>query len=154
MAMRNWTITLILVSLLALPSLGETLVNWENGFEVEVPTEWLRYEGKADGIKLNSDDVKIKIEPYSGVTRAGQIERLHNMYKAQDYEFKAERDFAINEVPTHEMVFYKDGKYKIFYVMESGDRGFLWTIDSLSTDSKAFKEGQIILESFKVTPKR
>lgn len=151
--MRIWLLS-ILVALLALPLLADTLVNWENGFEVEVPSTWLRHEGKQAGLKLNSEDVKIKIEPYIGVSQAGQIERLHKMYKAQDYEFKAERDLAINEVPTHEMVFFKDGKYKIFYVMMSGDRGFLWTIDSDSTDSDSFKEGQGILESFRVTPKR
>lgn len=140
--------------LMSAPATAETVVNWENGFELEVPETWLRHDGKASGIKLNSEDVKIHIEPYSGVTQGGQIERLHKMYKGQDYEFKAERDFSINEVPTHEMVFYKDGKYKIFYVMMSGDRGFLWTVDSLSTDSDAFIQGQAVLSSFRVTPKR
>lgn len=154
--MRIWFTTLLIMALMvsALPLSAETLVNWENGFEVEVPATWLRNEGKQAGLKLNSEDVRIKIEPYSGVDQAGQIERLHKMYKAKEYEFKAERDLVIHEVPTHEMVFFKDGKYRIFYVMMSGDRGFLWTVDSESTDSEAFEEGQGILESFRVTPRR
>jgi hypothetical protein len=136
----------------ALAATAETVVNWENGFEVDLPQTWLRADLKEDGLKLNSEDVSIAIEPYSGLTQDAQIERLHKMAKEDGYHFKSERSLTINQVPAHEMIFHKDGRYKIYYVLMAGSRGFLWTIRSSATDSEAFLEGQDILSSFRINP--
>ncbi len=134
---------------------AETLVNWELGFEVDVPDTWLRRELGEQGLKLNADEVRMQVEPYSGITQDEQIKRLHKLTKEDEkYEFKSEKSFTINQVPAHEMIFFKDGEYKIYYVLMAGQRGFLWTIYSDSTDSEAFLEGQDVLASFRVVPKQ
>lgn len=137
---------------LTLGCLGETLVNWENGFEVEVPDVWLRRDMKAAGLKLSSDEVRMQVEPYFGITHNSQIQRLHDLTKKDGWRFKSEQDLSINGVPAHEMIFFKDGDYKIYYVVMAGERGFLWTVYSESTDSPAFLEGQDIISSFTIKP--
>ena len=138
--------------LLSLVAQAELLVNWELGVEMDVPDHWLRRDLKDQGIKLSSDEVRMELEPFSGITQQAQIERLHKLTKEDGYEFKSERSFPLNQVPTHEMVFFKDGSYKLFYVLQAGQRGFLWTVHSRSTDSEAFLEGQDILNTFVVRP--
>lgn len=133
---------------------ADTLVNWQLGFEVDVPTDWLRQEGGANGTKLSSDDVRLDVVPFSGMSQATEIDRLHRETKAQKYEFKTERSFTIHEVPAHEMIFYRDGRYLIYYVLMSGQRGFLLTLRSEGTDSAAFREAQNIIANFRVTPTR
>lgn len=125
-------------------------MNWEGGFEVDVPDQWLRRDLGADGLKLSSERVRMDVVPYSGITLEGQIARLHEMTKAEGYHFKTERSFVLNQTPAHEMIFFKDGEYKIYYVLMAGLRGFLWTVESESTDSPAFLESQQIIYSFKV----
>ena len=139
--------------LTGLPACAEPLVNWENGFEINLPATWLRQEGGAKGIKVASDDVRINFEPYFGTTMAEQIERLHKETKANGYQFKNERSYTIHEVPAHEMVFYRDGKYLIYYVLVAGHRGFLITLQSEGTDSVAFREAQDIISDFRVKPR-
>ena len=95
----------------------------------------------------------MQVEPYSGITLDGQIERLHEITKADGYQFKTERSFVLNQTPAHEMIFFKNGEYKIYYVLMAGTRGFLWTVESESTDSDAFLESQEIIYSFKVQPR-
>lgn len=143
---------MILILLLVCPALAqtETVVNWEGGFEVDVPDQWLRRDLGVDGLKLASERVRMHVEPYSGITLEGQIERLHELTKAEGYQFKTERSFVLNQTPAHEMIFFKDGEYKIYYVLMAGLRGFLWTVESDSTDSPAFLESQEIIYSFKV----
>lgn len=146
------------LAILLLLSVGltqaEVLANWECGFQVQIPDTWLRRDLKGQGLKLASDEVRVDIEPYSGITYANQIQRLHKLTKEKEkMEFKSERDLQINGVSCHEMIFYRDGHYKIYYVFTTGERGFLWTVLSDSTDSPAFLESQDILNSFTVTPK-
>jgi hypothetical protein len=144
----------LFVFLLGGPGLADTVVNWELGIEVDVPPTWLRHEGGANGLKLASEDVRLDIVPYTGVTQAGQIERLHKETKAAGYQFKTERSYPIHEVPTHEMTFYKDGKYLIYYVLMAGSRGFLLTLRSEGTESPSFLEAQDIINNFRVLPMR
>lgn len=148
-----YKICLILSLFLAAPVGAENVVNWEGGFEVDIPDTWLRRDMKEAGLKLNADDVKILVETYSGLSQPAQITRLHEQTKEAGYHFRSERSFPINQVPAHEMIFFKNGKYKIYYVLMAGQRGFLWTVESESTDSEAFLEGQDILYSFRVQPK-
>lgn len=145
-----FVLTFLLVSALAN---AEVVTNWENGFEVDIPNEWLRRDLGADGLKLSEDRVRMHVEPYSGITLESQIERLHEITKADGYQFKTERSFVLNQTPAHEMIFFKDGEYKIYYVLMAGTRGFLWTVESESTDSPAFLESQEIIYSFKVQPR-
>jgi hypothetical protein len=152
MSLRNALFCLLFCCLAQGGALADTLVNWENGFEVDVPTTWLRQEGGAAGMKLASDDVRMSIEPYSGITQSAQIERLHKETKEQGYEFKSERSYPIHEVPAHEMIFYKDGRYLIYYVLMAGQRGFLITLQSEGTDSAAFRQAQDVIANFRVTP--
>lgn len=149
-AMRQIVLLFLLLSLSAVQA--DTLVNWELGFEIDVPTTWLRQEGGANGLKLASEDVKLDIVPFSGLTLTAQIERLHKQTKADGYQFKSERSYALHEVPAHEMVFYKDGEYKIYHVLLAGSRGFLLTLRSQGMDSEAFKESQAAIGSFRVKP--
>ena len=144
---------LLLVLLLTALAPAEVVTNWENGFEVDIPHEWLRRDLGAEGLKLSQDRVRMQVEPYSGITLEGQIERLHQVTKADGYQFKTERSFVLNQTPAHEMIFFKNGEYKIYYVLMAGTRGFLWTVESESTDSEAFLEGQEIIYSFKVQPR-
>ena len=146
-------IVLLSVLLLTVPAPAETVTNWENGFEVDIPHEWLRRDLGAEGLKLSQDRVRMQVEPYSGITLDGQIERLHEITKADGYQFKTERSFVLNQTPAHEMIFFKNGEYKIYYVLMAGTRGFLWTVESESTDSDAFLESQEIIYSFKVQPR-
>ena len=95
----------------------------------------------------------MQVEPFSGITLDNQIVRLHEVTKADGYQFKTERSFVLNQTPAHEMIFFKDGEYKIYYALMAGERGFLWTLESESTDSEAFLESQQILYSFKVIPR-
>lgn len=134
------------------PMCAEVLVNWEGGFEVEVPDFWLRRDLQDQGLKLNADDVHMQVETYSGLSQMAQVARLHQETKDAGYHFRSERSFPINQVPAHEMIFFKDGAYKIYYVLMAGQRGFLWTVTSPSTDSEAFMEGQDIIYSFQVKP--
>lgn len=152
--MRYTLLSILLVLLLGAVAQADMLVNWELGFEVDVPSSWLRQEGGASGLKLASDDVKITIEPYAGLTLAAEIERLRQQTKQDGYEFKNEKSYPIHEVPAHEMVFYKDGKYLIFYVLLSGSRGFLISLQSEGTESTAFGEAQTVIANFRVTPVR
>ena len=140
--------------LMSSPLRAETLVNWELGFEVDVPDYWLRVNMKESGLKLNSDVGRMQVEPYGGMTQQELVAELHQRTKEEGFEFKTERSYAINQVPAHEMIFYKGGKYRIYYVLMAGQRGFLWTVLSESTDSEAFLEGQDVLASFRVTPKQ
>ena len=142
----------LLVLTLSLCCLGEVIANWECGFEVDVPDTWLRRDMKEAGLKLSSDEVRMQVEPFSGISYDGQVQRLHKETKAEGYQFKTERSYTLNQVPAHEMIFFKDGNYKIYYVLMAGQRGFLWTVLSESTDSEAFLEGQDIISSFLVTP--
>ena len=67
---------------------AETLVNWELGFEVDVPDTWLRRELGEQGLKLNADEVRMQVEPYSGITQDEQIKRLHKLTKEDEkYDF-------------------------------------------------------------------
>jgi hypothetical protein len=140
------------ILLLSSPLWADTLANWELGFEVDVPTVWLRQEGGAAGTRLAYDDVRLDIEPYSGITQSAQIERLHHETKAAGYQFKSEKSFPIHEVPAHEMIFYKDGKYLIYYVLMAGSRGFLLTLRSEGQDSEAFRQAQDVIANFRVMP--
>ena len=145
---------LVLLVLLSGLAWADTLVNWEIGFEVDVPTTWLRQDGGASGLKLASEDVRLSVEPYFGVTQATQIERLRQQSKAAGYEFKNEKSYPIHEVPAHQMVFYKSGKYLIYYVLISGSRGILLTLNSEGTDSPSFQQAQDIISDFRVMPLR
>lgn len=149
-AMRQLLLLFVLLSLSA--ARADTLVNWELGFEIDVPTTWLRQEGGANGLKLASDDVRLDVVPYSGVSLAAEIERLHKQTKADGYQFKSEKSYALHEVPAHEMVFYRDGRYKIYQVLMAGSRGFLLTLTSEGTDSEAFRQAQDVIASFRVKP--
>ncbi len=133
---------------------ADTVVNWQLGYEVDVPATWLRQEGGANGTKLSSEDVRLDVVPFSGTSQAAEIARLHKDTKAQKYEFKTERSFTVHEVPAHEMIFYRDGRYLIYYVLMAGQRGFLLTLRSEGTDSGAFQEAQDIITNFRVTPLR
>lgn len=146
--------TLLLLFLLLGPARADTLTNWDLGFEVEVPTTWLRQEGGLNGIKLASEDVRVDIAPFSDLSQSAKIERLHKDTKAGGYEFKSEKSYPIHEVPAHEMVFYKGGQYLIYYVLMSGSRGFLITLRSEGQDSDAFREAQSVIPSFRVMPAR
>lgn len=148
--MRHLLLLFVLLSLSGVRA--DTLVNWELGFEIDVPTSWLRQEGGSNGLKLASEDVRIDIVPYSGVSLSTQIERLHKQTKADGYGFKSEKSYTLHEVPAHEMVFYKDGRYKIYHVLLAGARGFLLTLQSEGTDSQAFREAQDVISSFRVKP--
>lgn len=150
--MRRIYLLLLLCLCQPWPAAADTLTNWELGFEIEVPTTWLRNEGGANGLKLASEDVRIDITPYSGLTQSAQIERLHKSTKADGYEFKSERSYPIHEVPAHEMVFYRGGRYLIYYVLMAGSRGFLITLRSEGQDSGAFRESQSVIPSFRVMP--
>lgn len=141
-----------LLAFLTLSAQAEFLVNWELGVEMYVPDHWLRRDLKEQGVKLSSDQVRMEVVPFYGVTQQAQIQRLHKLTKEEGFQFKSERSFPLNQVPAHEMVFFKDGEYKIFYVLQAGQRGFLWTVHSRSTDSEAFLEGQEILNTFVVKP--
>lgn len=152
MIFRNTALALITICTLTVSAWADVIVNWENGFEVDIPSTWLRQEGGLAGVKLASDDVKLNIEPYSGVTMQHQIERLHEEAKKDHYDFKTERTFTLHEVPAQEMIFYKNGRYKFYYVLMAGSRGFLMTLMSDSTDSEAFLEAQDIVMGFKVLP--
>ncbi len=152
MKFRNMIVTLSLSWILIVSAGADILVNWENGFELELPSTWLRQEGGVDGVKLASDDVKLIIEPYAGVTMKHQIERLHTETKRDGFNFKKERTFTLHEVPAQEMIFYKNGRYKFYYVLMAGSRGFLLTLTSDSTDSEAFLEAQDIVMGFRVLP--
>jgi hypothetical protein len=150
--MRRLLLLLLLCLWGATPLQADTLTNWELGFEIDVPTPWLRNEAGLEGLKLASDDVRLDIVPYSGLSQAAQIERLHKDTKTQGYQFKSEKSYPIHEVPAHEMVFYKDGQYLIYYVLMSGSRGFLITLRSQGQDSQAFRESQDIIPTFRVLP--
>jgi len=150
--MREFSKIVVLLLLLTLGAQSETIVNWANGFEVDVPDTWLRRNMEQAGLKLSSDEVRMQVEPYSGITQDAQIKRLHKETKEQGYQFKSEKSLTINQVPAHEMIFFKDGHYRIFYVLMAGQSGFLWTIESESTDSEAFLQGQDILASFRIKP--
>lgn len=153
MLRRTWLL-LLLAAWLSAPGKADTVVNWENGFEVQVPTIWLRWEGGAAGMKLALDDVQLEIVPFAGITQAAQIERLHRQSKESGYQFKTERSLVIQEVPGHEMIYFRQGKYLIYYVLMAGQRGFLLTLRSESTDSPAFLEAQEMITRFRVLPNR
>lgn len=152
MKFRNTLLVFFLACTLLSPSSADVIVNWENGFELELPSTWLRQEGGGEGVKLASDDVKLNIEPFAGVTMKHQIERLHAETKKDGFGFKKERTFTLHEVPAQEMIFYKNGRYKFYYVLMAGARGFLLTLTSDSTDSEAFLEAQDIVMGFRVLP--
>ncbi len=147
------TLSLLILCLVTVSAVkAETLVNWDLGYEIEVPNHWLRADLGPDGTQLSYDDVKISIEPFSGITMQGQIERVHQFDKEEGWGFRSEKSFTINEVPAHEIIYERGGKYRVSYVLLSGQRGFLWTFTSEGTDSEAFMEGQKILYGFVVMP--
>lgn len=152
--MRYFVFSLLLLLLAPSAAWADTITNWELGFTVEVPTTWLRYEGGKGGLKLASEDVRLEVTPFGGVTLTTQIETLRQQAKAAGYQFKEEKSYPIMEVPAHEMVFYKDGKYLLYYVLLSGQRGFLVTLRSDGTDTPAFLEAQDVVSNFRVTPLR
>lgn len=145
--------TLMFLLGLCLTVQAEVVTNWEGGFEVDIPDYWLRADLGSDGLMLNSDEVKMQVEPYSGITLDNQVERLRELAKEEKYRFRSERSFALNQTPAHELIYSRKGKYIIYYVLMAGDRGFLWTVTSDTTDSEAFLEGQQIIESFNVLPR-
>ena len=130
---------------------AETVSNLECGFEVDLPDHWLLRDLGPEGLLLSSEEVRQQVEPYSGITLDNQIQRLHQLTKEDGYQFKQEQSYMLNGNSAHEMIFFKNGKYKIYYVVKSGDeQGFLWTVQSESTDSDAFLEGQSVIDSFRV----
>lgn len=131
---------------------AEVVANWECGFQVEIPDTWLKRDLRDHGVRFASDEVKVDIEPFRGMTLPNQVSRLQRDRKSEGYQFKSEKQFTINEVPCHEMIFYKSGRYRIYYVLVAAERGFLWTITSDSTDSPAFLESQDMLSTFIITP--
>ncbi len=152
--MRRTLLTCLITLLLASSSFADTITNWEVGFEVSIPSSWLRQEGGAAGVKLASGDVKLDITPFTGSTLAEKIARIHKERKPEGYEFKGERSYALNEVPAHEMTFYRDGKYLIYHVLMAGDRGILLTLRSVGTDSEDFHQAQDVISGFRVLPLR
>lgn len=152
--MRGFLLSLCLVLTLSPAAWADTIVNWEIGFEVTVPSSWLRQEGGAAGVKLASGDVKLDITPYSGATLSEKIESLRKESKADRLLFKGERSYVLHEVPAHEMTFYRGGRYLIYHVLMAGQRGFLLTLRSEGTDSSQFREAQDVIASFRVTPLR
>lgn len=130
---------------------AETIFNQDCGFEVDLPDHWLYRDLGPGGLLLNSEEVRQQVEPYTGITLNNQIQRLHELTKQDGYQFKDEHSYMLNGYSAHEMVFFRKGKYKIYYVVGSGeDYGFLWTVQSDSTDSEAFLEGQSVIDSFRV----
>jgi hypothetical protein len=152
-AMRHRLLGMFFLLLLGVAQ-ADTLVNWQLGYEVDVPPTWLRQEGGANGTKLSSEDVRLDVVPFSGSSQSSEIARLHKETKAQGYQFKTERSFTVHEVPAHEMIFYRGGRYLIYYVLMSGQRGFLLSLRSDGTDSDAFHEAQDIISNFRVVPLR
>ncbi len=134
----------------SLSAQNESVINWEGGFKLDVPDTWLRRNLRTKGLKLNSDDVQVSIETYTGITQSAQTERLRKEAESQGYAFKSERAFPINQVPTRELVLQKNGIFRIYYILMAGQRGFLWTVTSPSTDSEAFLEGKKMLSTFRV----
>lgn len=141
---------LLLLFLSAPPALAEQLINNEAGYLVTIPSTWLRWEGGIQGTKLASERVRMKVEPYRGISQAQQAERLIKLSKEQRYEIRSQKQTTVNFIPTIEIITMKDREYRIFYVLIAGDQGFLWTIDSPDTDSAPYMEGQGILSSFTV----
>lgn len=144
----------VLLSLSICWTQAEVVANWECGFQVEIPDTWLKRDLRERGVRFASDEVKVDIEPFSGITLPNQVARLQKERKAEGYEFKSEKHFSLNDVPCHEMIFYKNGRYTIYYVLMAAQRGFLWTVQSDSTDSTAFLESQAMLATFIITPKQ
>ncbi len=152
--MRGFLLSLCLVLTFSPAALADTIVNWEVGFEVTVPSSWLRQEGGATGVKLASGDVQLDITPYSGASLSEKIESLRKENKGDRQLFKGERSYTLHEVPAHEMTFYRNGKYRIYHVLMAGQRGILLTLRSEGTDSPQFREAQDVISSFRVTPLR
>ncbi len=152
--MRGLLLSLCLTLFLSLSSSADTIVNWEVGFEVTVPSTWLRQEGGASGVKLASGDVQLDIKPYTGVSLSEKIESLRKECKADRYLFKGERSYSLNEVPAHEMTFYRNGRYLIYHVLMAGQRGILLSLRSEGTESSHFREAQDVIGTFRVTPLR
>ena len=40
---------------------AEVVTNWENGFEVDIPNEWLRRDLGSEGLKLSQDRVRMQV---------------------------------------------------------------------------------------------
>ncbi len=152
--MRRTVLASLLAIILTATSNADTITNWEVGFEVTVPSTWLRQEGGASGLKLASGDVKLDITPFNGTSLSEKIARMHKDTKADGYQFKTERSYTLHEVPAHEMTFYRDGKYLIYNVLMAGDRGILLTLRSEGTDSDDFRQAQDVLAGFRVIPLR
>lgn len=154
----RYLLTFTLLCLTAVAAWAEpktdTITNWELGFAVDIPTTWLRYEGKHDGAKFASEDIRLDVSPFTGMTQSQQIEALRKQAKQDRYEFKEEKSYPIMQVPAHEMVFYRNGKYLIYYVLMSGQRGFILTLRSDGTDTPAFLEAQSVIANFRVMPLR
>ena len=129
---------------------AEQLVNQDAGFSITIPSTWLRWEGGIAGTKVASERVRMKVEPYRGVSQAQLAERLIRQAKEQRYEIRSQKSTTVNYIPTQEIITIKDRIYKIYYVLIAGDKGYLWTIESPDTDSPAYLEGQGILSSFTV----
>lgn len=138
----------ILLLLLMIPAQAQTHYPVpELGFSVDLPIDWLTNSRSHQyGLKMAKDEVWIRVDPYQGITRVDQIERVRSLEKMLGSEFKEEWDITVHQMPAHYMNFYQDGKYRIYYVFD----GYLWRINSRSTDSPAFLQAQEILMSFEV----
>ena len=143
----------ILFSLFLSPLGAEILTNFEGGFEVDVPDTWLYRDMRRDGIGLNSGEVHMTLQPYSDSSLLEKIKILHSVTKDEGYKLRSEQSFSFFGVPAHEIIFRrKKRNYRIYYVLKDRDRGFLWTIDSQSTDSREFLEAQQIISSLRIKP--
>ncbi|MCA9793272.1 MAG: hypothetical protein KC910_15790 [Candidatus Eremiobacteraeota bacterium] len=141
---------LVLVVLLLLPGLAQERMTDKSGFSLMVPEHWLHTRSDDRGLELARDDVHIQIVGFRGTTLEDEVKRLRALEREQESEFKEEKTVTVNEVPCHWMIFFQDDEYRIYYALLAGQRGFLWTVTSRSTDSKAFLEAQQMLESFRV----
>lgn len=153
MLIRILKLFLILTIALPLCASAEPVTNWENGFEVDVPDNWLRRDMREQGLKLASEEVRMDIEPFIGMSMDEKIRMLHMLTKQDGHRFKNEHSFALNGLPAHEMVFQTRGKCAkvlIYYVIMDEDQGFLITQWSEDTVSQAFKDGQTIINSFQL----
>lgn len=152
--MRRTLFSILLSLCLLVSAQAETLTNWELGFEVSVPSTWLRWEGGVEGVKFASGDVKLDVTPFIAGSLAEKITQLHTDTKADGYQFKSEHSYALHKVPAHEMTFYRKGRYLIYTVVMAGDRGLLLTLRSVGTDSDDFRQAQDVLANFRVLPLR
>lgn len=152
--MRRTIFSLLLSLCLLISAQADTLTNWELGFEVTVPSTWLRWEGGIEGVKFASGDVKLDVTPFTAGSLKQKVSELHAQSKADRYQFKTERSYTLHEVPAHEMTFYRDGRYLIYNVLMAGDRGLLLTLRSVGTDSDDFRQAQDVLANFRVLPLR